>query len=883
MSSKTIDKRLDLLEEALIREALNREWQHKYAKFGKRGSQSLFAHSVNVFSVARTLGEHLFDLGDDEELYLSCLAGFLHDYQKAEPEWQDAAVAFVERGETSSDAFEHDSGSPEMMQRLSEILRNVETYISEISGSVTDLQRYAERSLNIVVYTHDAENRAVASRRRMQVGPIDTLSKTIRLCDSISSIKEAKGIISKTRDPDLPRGKQIKFEYHEISEIRGLVSSFLNQAAIQLMKKYGYVPLLHFGNGTAYLLIGEPRPISNPKQRIMTLIDEQFKIFQDSDAYEAGMTNAVIGVLTQTKWPCIQVVREKDVPDLVRYISSMPAMNKKPEYGKSYFKSAQEKAEYKSALDDFVKRTGSERDAITATMVSDFNLIVYFADFIKNYRKFAESADVVDEYTADVDEWLSAYLGGFTVEELSSISLTSPVPARIGFVRELWKLDTKPLHLSKDRRETIVTGCISVLKRVVRKYKRIAPPTFSQSAKERLLVDLSHMPVDLLDDGEIKEIASHSHSRYASGKSKTKRICNLCGAPGENDAPAPLFGDGSQKFSNFLPGGVKLGKWKKAQVCPVCMVEATLRAFFFPSSPYSTMVLLPDLSLSPSMYRQWSNAVQEVVRTEKLGMSIGTSWNMPRVYRALARGTPLDNSYHLARMLRPTSKNVTELAVYLQHQRETPREVRYSVINEKPEKNTFESLAEAHLGGRIAIDARILQGYRVPSRTQNTCYMTPSHMLVFFRYRTQDDKNESKSTSILRTYLLSLILTKVFQARVIFLEGFQPVNDFSLEGVVSVQTPAPATNALNNLGIGNIVRIHEVQRTLKKLASLTLVALNYVEGLGKDRLLRLASMNRGAILRRAQMEKGSEMRGQTKRILVDLLTELAPVPGNISG
>lgn len=870
--SREISERI---EQALISVATSRNWNQLYAKFGKRGSQTLLVHSLNVFSLTRIIGEKLYGLSDDE-LFIASIAGFLHDIQKANTTWQSAAIAFMNGVQPDELSFKHDDGSEESLQEITDLLDEVAAKSKLKERHHKAIVDLSKRILNIIVYTHDSSNRAISRRRQSQVGTIDPLAPLIRLADAIASIKDASEIVKKSRDLDIPLDKEVSFEYHQISQIRGLVSSYLNEALIQLMGECGYIPLLYFGNGAAYLSIGSPSTVESTRVRIMKIIHDKFREFQKSEIYNIGMTNAVLGPLTQTNWPCLNVVRKNDMKKLVRFLSSQPAMNKDYKYGKSVYAKAKEKKEYSDAITEFVKLTGSERDSILALMTSDFNLLVYFADFVKNYERFVDSHGREDRYELDVDSWLDSVLGAFTLADLRRIGVTSTAPERVEAITKLWHLTSNPLHLSRDRREIIEARFIEVMQKIVEVYGDCAPDIFTEQATEVLLADIQHLPLSILSDKEMREIGSHPYERYKSGKRIRKRVCNLCGAVGEEDAAAALFGDGSQKFSNLLPAGVKIGAGKKAQICVLCGVEATLRAFFFRNPPELTLVVLPDLSLSPEAYSVWRNNVDQFSKMEKLGLSVSFSWNMYRVYEALAAGESLDSSHQLMKLLKPTRASVNRLAKYLETERTDPKHIKYEVLENDLKEVTFESIARANSLGEIEIDPRHLVGYKAPSSPQTTAYFTPSHMFIFLQRMPNEDSEESNSTMAIRTLLLALIISEIFHARVIGSEGFQSISDINVRGLVRINLPAPAELALQRVGIQSTIQPHQHGAVLTTLAALTLVAFRYVKRLGKDRLLRLASMNRGAILRRAEMEQ-RDMKRSTKRQLIQYLSVLPAV------
>jgi hypothetical protein len=868
----------DVLREALVKTAISKDWQHKYAKFGKT-TQSLFVHSVNAYSLARILGLNLFDLTNEESILVS-VAAFFHDYQKAEDRWQEAAIRFMKGERPPKNDFAHDSGSSEKLAALIDLLEKVD------SETGINLKSYAERMLRIIVYTHDAANSAAALKRKQEVGALDPLTKVVRLCDSISSIKSAEDIGRKAKDPDIPAGKTVVFDYHSVSVIRGVTSSLLNEAVINLLRECGYIPLLHFGSGTIYMRISDADLPENPRARLKEFVLQQFNNFQDSDVYERGIVKAVVGPVTQTKWPAIHLVREKDVEVILKNISSQPLTNKTEEFGRQYYEQSREKDKKNKGtpnidgIEEFVAATGSlSRDVIIAEMVSDFNLMIYVADFVKRYREFAETNDKEEDYEKDVNKWLSMYLGNFVLEDMNKIGNTTPAFQRTAVVEKLWCIGTKDLHKSKNRRDEIISASTKLLKTIVNHYGFLAPPLIEDEVFTGLISDIKHLPINLASGEEVRKISESVATRYRKGKSSTDRLCNLCSLEGVVDAPAGLFGDGSEKFSNTLEGGTNIGARKKAQVCRLCMLEGTLRAFFFGSPPYGTFLVFPDLSLSPDGFALWSNAINDTVRTEHVGLGIGRSWNMREVYEHLSHGKTLDTSSELVRLMSPTKQEVKGLADFLSQNREFPNEVDYETCVNGGIDNTFEAIASAHIKGQIEIEKHLMNDYEPKSRSQRSSYFTANHAITFLKDAPREEKEEAPSTSALRIQLMALILSDIFHARVAFIEGYQPFTQFDMDGMVHIEIPAPAENALRSLGLSPTIRLYELPYALKRLASVTRLAMTFVKGLGKDRLLRLSSMNRGAILRRVEIDSGNKMTSKEKQLLLELLDNLPAKAG----
>jgi hypothetical protein len=598
------------------------------------------------------------------------------------------------------------------------------------------------------------------------------------------------------------------------------------------------------------------------------------------------MKNAVIGPLTQTKWPCLHLVREQDIVELVKYISSMPATNKNEDFGDSYYEEQIKKkqgAEYKTALDAFVKSTkSSSRSIILAEMISDFNLFVYVKDFVKSYQDFITEPTVADEFEIDVNSWFAKYLGGFSLESVSNVTHTSPAPIRAKNVSILWKVGSDDLHNRPDRRKLIEDGSISFLKKIVEKYSTIAPKLISDDVLGNLLSEIGYLPNKLTIHPDTKEIGTSIYQTYSAGKQEKQRLCNLCGFAGTDDAAAGLIGEGSEKFTNFLPGGMKLGAGRKAMVCPLCLLEATLRGFYFPSSPHGTLFIFPDMSLSPTVFKIWSDTVNEFIRLENLGLGLGKSWNMLEVYKTLANGKINETAQLVTKQLRLTNNELKQMAQYLEEKRDSPEEVEYDVLQNTTFEKSYEGLVKAHLHKIIKIDNYLMEDYLPKSTDQSTSLITPSYAISFLRDPLRDSKDEAPSTSALRTYLLTTILSDVFHARVQFVEGYQPIENIGFPGRINVQLPAPAENALRSLGSPATIRIHQISDVLRIMSSIVLVSMSYVKALGKDRLLRLASMNRGAILRRAQMEaKTNAEWDKSKYGILELLDNLPAKAGDL--
>jgi hypothetical protein len=127
---------------------------------------------------------------------------------------------------------------------------------------------------------------------------------------------------------------------------------------------------------------------------------------------------------------------------------------------------------------------------------------------------------------------------------------------------------------------------------------------------------------------------------------------------------------------------------------------------------------------------------------------------------------------------------------------------------------------------------------------------------------------------------MTTLLADIFHASVTAVEGYRPFVKTDWKGMVKVEMPAPAEVALRNLGLKSWVPLDEIPMVLRRLSSLVRIGMTYTKGLGKDKLLRLSSMNRGAILRRAQIDTGAKLTSRDKRLLLNLLNNMPAKAGH---
>jgi hypothetical protein len=129
------------------------------------------------------------------------------------------------------------------------------------------------------------------------------------------------------------------------------------------------------------------------------------------------------------------------------------------------------------------------------------------------------------------------------------------------------------LGLSDKKREEIVKETVKIFREATAKAVEEVEVELP-SLKSPLQSLLAEVSVPRIETSDWKE----AYEEYGSGKKKGTPVCPLCGSKTDKLGISSLIGDGTESFSNMLPGGTVVGGENKVKVCDLCEFEAKLRS-----------------------------------------------------------------------------------------------------------------------------------------------------------------------------------------------------------------------------------------------------------------------------------------------------------------
>jgi hypothetical protein len=217
-----------------------RDWKRRTAKRGGF-NQSLFEHTIYELDALITLWPILSESwGLSEQDLAGLIVGTVaHDVGKETPEWQQYVLA--DRGTVPY--------TPHVVEDLTQAA--VDTLFAALGlfGSLDDAKAFVRYHMQATKTTDslifDAINKGDKNNRWM------TLSTIVAEVDNICS---AKGLLDGVKSLERTSiGKHIMVSYHLV-QVRGVSTTLLHRAAMEAFQDKGWSPLLHYSNGTMYVL-----------------------------------------------------------------------------------------------------------------------------------------------------------------------------------------------------------------------------------------------------------------------------------------------------------------------------------------------------------------------------------------------------------------------------------------------------------------------------------------------------------------------------------------------------------------------------------------------------------------------------------------------------
>ncbi|MEM3711043.1 MAG: hypothetical protein QW453_03235, partial [Thermoprotei archaeon] len=276
-------------------------WYLEYAKFNKKFHQSLLAHCLNVASTAYRLYGALdvsgVGVGSRFET-LVILSGFFHDVGKYTENYQREVMTFVDGGRINPIYLSHQN--PAVVRPL------LERFLGELEREGVDLgfgPDLVDRLVWVIKELGRREDAAGVSYTFERPPSVDAVvcKELVHLADIIASsrsVEEAFNSASeKARDGRYTRN--LRFTYHKVHSIRGLLTQILHKSIEELYRERGYAPIYWFPDATLYVATSGVSLPDFKKEELVGRVREKINDFIkgiDPDA----VARACFGVLTQT-------------------------------------------------------------------------------------------------------------------------------------------------------------------------------------------------------------------------------------------------------------------------------------------------------------------------------------------------------------------------------------------------------------------------------------------------------------------------------------------------------------------------------------------------------------------------------------------------------
>ncbi|MEP0825234.1 MAG: HD domain-containing protein [Nitrososphaera sp.] len=876
------------IEEALFNFGKSRSWDSKLAKWGSKGEQSLLAHALNTYSVAKKLSLRLAeDLRlSDFDVLLVVVASFIHDIGKETKDYQQS----IKEGR----AIDH---CPVEFEEIVN-LKNSVLVILEALG--VNLQNQDLKQILDIVFTSTAEhmkseyNLARALKSLSNKDERDTrVVSLVRTADAIASLKK---LDEANFHLPLLEGRAEVF-YHKVARIRGLLTTVLHEGLESFAEQQGAEILLTYPDGTLYL--GERNNFRYAEEnKIIEEVERALKNTIESGGQK--IVNAILGrpglkplnapeLITKDN---VQLVLETAarIPFRTTSKSSNEYIVKKIElmsnpksdvasksikselnerwdsleedllkqYQRQYFPqlvSWNNVEELKMLLKDAEANRMME-SASDAFILSIFNEIVKYLD-----ENGAKTTEIKDKFVATFDRSL--------FEKLTKLGGNQPVKSRLLTIDYFWSLPASKLDASlrgnigtidhDKRKRYLVKLLVSLLRGAFATFQG-----FDSRNIAGMLVksDLSFPFLNNYQDNDY--LASYYINKNAR---KDSGMCAICGLSGNVEpASAALIGEGSENFTNKLPAGVNLGSPWKSRICILCKQEGILRSMLGITAAEEVILLMPQVNISREVFQVALNAFNSMILFQLKGYTPLMEYRSISELAANGKITLNDVKVFLP-------KNKSELALkriqgIIQESFETLEDAISYVSELNPHiqvKEDWADIADKILGNIELIEKRdpplFAKVHQSLASEISFVFQTPHFAAIFKRSEIRrtvrkgaDISKESDSGAALRKLFVGLAFSKIMMCSVIYLRSLSVFENPIAMGACKIPEVQNAIRRVREWldTNGDWVSIRDRDGLLKLLGSIFLVS-DYTS-LGIDSAFRIAYLSAGEILRRVEMK-----------------------------
>lgn len=219
-------------------------WGSIYAK--TKPEQTLLCHAINAYG----LSSFLFNLiatkrnWDKNDARLLSLAMLVHDAGKSKSEWQKQVIKAIEKY-AEEKVPSHKLSFEELRDFIGQLHKwGVEVVLDDRSLTMIYL-------LSQTLHSLSAPESLLSSPYQYQLGLLSAFVDRLISAETVDLAYEVtiSSEYGKAFDMDL------KFQFHGVSYVHGMITYLFNKATEKVFRKYGYKPILYFPEGTLYVAL----------------------------------------------------------------------------------------------------------------------------------------------------------------------------------------------------------------------------------------------------------------------------------------------------------------------------------------------------------------------------------------------------------------------------------------------------------------------------------------------------------------------------------------------------------------------------------------------------------------------------------------------------
>ena len=825
---------------------LNRDWKKKIAK-RRSFEQSLFDHTVIEIDALITLLPLLQQTfspsltESEEQVLLTSVLG--HDVGKELDEWQEYVMG--------------------KRDFLSDVNRELAEEVVPDLASQFEFSGVEEMLSSVLLHMRYERTPANVTSRLLFGQHTNPRWKTLAdIVDAVDNLCSAKGLFAGLQcvAEKTCISNHLHTAYHLV-QMRGVSTTLLHRAAIDVFIECGWSPLLHYSDGTIYVASSATQLREPSVDEIQVQMAECIR-----EAMPSEMAKLIVGSPLQSMMPKADLFDYRDLGACLKVAARC--------VNRTTFRNKPESARRKTVV-DYLKRKNDnspidenklalETDRIGVAQ-PEMCIFKFFKTALasnllgkqvtpeaeETYADFAEGggkrkAPKVNPQSVARAEY-DAVFGEGTYADLQSTSTLMPARDMALTIDRFWSLDgsqfepnvSKIENLHDDRRgEILIDTLVNIANEVYAAIPAENRPTRAtpEDIARCFMPDLLHPSPQLnLDELIVQQMQAYGQTKANARKDKGLHLCPICNQTFDGGTKAKAdFVDNPEGHTNR---GVSHGRAGQIVICEACKYERFLRQLLLGSQTADLLVLFPRMNIGHSSgeilqqkaIQIWDKAsirMTGVNPNPDLHLSFGLTYNLAQklsnydVYRLKPHEIVEIVTYESSADTKKRNRRDLEKELKTVYGMD---ELHLDEINESWDTDftTIAQALEALINGEVqdeeARDIRT-KAFRLNPQFYIAC-QTP-HMILVPLTNPVSIANESDTNAGLRELYLTLILGLSLDCSVAVVKAGGPITFEGGEGVARV----PPTPALREIFGAEWISVEAAKRCLDAIGVAALVA-----------------------------------------------------------